>query len=342
MTILKQAVLLCTLLVVLHSPATEGSLAAGINDASSSYAFLLTRFSIISMKLQAQFRFGDLAEMDEISRFEALRKRTFGSHRLQHKFWAFEHVALPSLAAQTRGSEHWTYIVAYSTELPKEWQQKLFDLQQKYSFLHVAPFSVNDTMAWFSEQVAELQLQHGISGVTSNRSVVTVRLDDDDAIAPNMLERLHDLAYLSRLDGRRQLMVSHVRGFQAGYVDGKLRASYYDYAFPTAGMAWIQNDHSFLNADQEKPRAPTVHSAGHHRRIHLKQSLLVEHAANMFVTWVENGINISGRKHDKPNSAALQALYDTFPHIPRERGSLDPAVPRFSPRAVLHSDASNE
>ena len=102
-------------------------------------------------------------------------KTLFAEDRLASKFRAFETLTLPSILSQTWPK--WTWFVYCSTALPPKYYERLCALcaaDPRIKVLQINRFSE------MSRNIAK----------TTTETVITARLDDDDAIHSSVLERI--------------------------------------------------------------------------------------------------------------------------------------------------------
>lgn len=143
----------------------------------------ICRFSYLGFgDWRAQHAGRDGRTNDEI--IEGARQTLFAPLRLEARFATFEHLTLPSLAAQT--DPDFRLIVLTSEELPAPYAARLTALAEHYPFVHLV----------FAPIARASQLVIGIYedlGLTLDQ-VIQFRIDDDDALGKGYIERLRLLA----------------------------------------------------------------------------------------------------------------------------------------------------
>lgn len=134
----------------------------------------IIRFSVLSDGVN------HFAKRRDIS-FEQYAQATLSQKRLSERFYLFEAVTLPSLAAQ-HDSDFLIYVVA-AERLQTPWRERLAGLALQYPFLRLVFAPEKDfTMKTVSGQI--------LSEVDMSQPFVTFRLDDDDAVSMDFIQRL--------------------------------------------------------------------------------------------------------------------------------------------------------
>lgn len=100
---------------------------------------------------------------------------------LQHRFELFEQFCLPSVAAQTRRDFEW--IIYFDEETPDEFKARVEDLRAIFPF---TPYYCG----LFGPEGTPRSIQECFAPQTD--LVLTTRLDNDDAIAKDFVERLRE------------------------------------------------------------------------------------------------------------------------------------------------------
>ena len=127
----------------------------------------------------------------------------FDEERLSYRWYLFEQFSVPALVKNYESVDSFVHFIFYSEELPKSWQEKLFNLASRYPFIKVCPAAavngnIIQTLLYNCEQNDEWE------GVFS-----IARLDDDDILSP------HYATCLSRYlrSGFARFLVSFPRGY---------------------------------------------------------------------------------------------------------------------------------
>lgn len=100
----------------------------------------------------------------------------YSKKRLDEKIKAFTEFTLPSIASQTHIPFKW--YVFYSKQLPKKYKEQLNQAVKQYSYIDLILVKNNNDM------------QKYIKDHSPKNPYITVRIDDDDALAPNYLDIL--------------------------------------------------------------------------------------------------------------------------------------------------------
>ena len=139
--------------------------------------YIFTRFSVLDLKTN---RFASNREFYKSSESEKKRRSLadilFDEHRLDSKFRFFETVTYPSILNQTYKSYIWNIYTA--NDLPKKYKDRLETHRRaNINIIYVHNFP---------------QLErHTRDTIKDKTNFTTMRLDDDDGLFPNFLERLN-------------------------------------------------------------------------------------------------------------------------------------------------------
>lgn len=98
---------------------------------------------------------------------------------LERRFDLFEAYCLPSIAAQEQGQFQW--LIYFDQETPAEFRKRIDRARERVAFepIFVGPFSMSEVAADVQARLA-----------TRLGRIVTTRLDNDDAIANDLLQRI--------------------------------------------------------------------------------------------------------------------------------------------------------
>jgi hypothetical protein len=147
-------------------------------------SYIITRFSIFGWTKQGFQMTSDVNK-------EGYRSKLFSPLRLNHKFNVFEKITLPSILNQT--NINWEWVIYASTFLPEEYQKRLLELTSPH------PKIKCKFIDSFKEFIFEPK---------KCEDYCTLRLDDDDGLAPTFLEKLQPYAE------KKGVIVCHSRGIK--------------------------------------------------------------------------------------------------------------------------------
>jgi hypothetical protein len=157
--------------------------------------YILTRFSIADYSCKGFVQTRALSEAEYLA-------QVFAPSRLDGKFQAFEIMTVPSVLAQTR--TNYTWLIYTSAKLPTPYMERLQALSAKHSQIQIR----------YVESFQ--QMNEDVDREIVGKAITTLRLDDDDGLAPTFLEHLEPYTY------RPNLIVSFPQGkrftIQAGKV----------------------------------------------------------------------------------------------------------------------------
>jgi len=138
---------------------------------------------------------------------EVVMDTLYDMDRLRRRFAYFEQICLPSLAAQT--DQDFTFVVLIGDTLPKRWRTRLKALRRKYPFLHICAVEPLGPL-----QATRRAFRAGASDAIPY--VTGFRLDDDDALACDYIERLRgasdQILKIGWADAETPVMI----GYQSG------------------------------------------------------------------------------------------------------------------------------
>jgi hypothetical protein len=164
-----------------------------------AHHYIITRFSVADYSSKGFVQTRILSE-------SAYLAQLFDSSRLDGKFQAFETMTLPSVNAQTNCN--YTWLLFTSTAMPaayKDRLQRVTSSNPRIRILPVGSFAeMNTAIKSFTEKAT---------------AYTTLRLDDDDGLAPTFLEHLtpYVVPFLSNT------IVSFPRGKRFSLKDGAIQ-----------------------------------------------------------------------------------------------------------------------
>lgn len=136
-----------------------------------------------------------------------LEEMLYDADRMERRFIFFENICLPSLAAQT--DPDFTLVALIADTMPYRWRRRLKDLMETYPFLQVCTLEpagpLNSTRRAFKR------------GWDRQSDFITgFRIDDDDAVAFDYIERTRHIAdtllAIGWADARNPAVVAFHRG----------------------------------------------------------------------------------------------------------------------------------
>ncbi|MCU4655176.1 putative rhamnosyl transferase [Roseibacterium sp. SDUM158016] len=131
----------------------------------------------------------------------------YAPERMRYRFTCFEQICLPSLAAQT--DRDFRLVALVGDMMPIRWRRRLKSLRATYPFLEICAM----------EPVGPLQATRRAFRVGGDEGVPYVtgfRIDDDDAVAVDYVERLRDTADRLLDIGWADAETPAVIGYQTG------------------------------------------------------------------------------------------------------------------------------
>jgi hypothetical protein len=148
-------------------------------------SYIITRFSIFDIN-HKKF------ELNKNRTKKAYMNKLFSPKRLGFKFEVFEKMTLPSVLKQT--NTNWEWIIFTSSYLPEEYKKKILDL--------ISPHK--QITCKFIESFKEFNFEPK----NKEEKFCTLRLDDDDGLAPTFLEKLQIF------ESKKGSIVTTIRGIK--------------------------------------------------------------------------------------------------------------------------------
>lgn len=165
------------------------------------------------------------------------RKILFQSERLERRFTTFEHLTLPSLAAQT--DPDFILLTLSSDELPDAYKARLDALAVRYPFMRVIYRPVGISSKIFNDIYSDMG--HNI------RDVLQFRLDDDDAVSRLYISHIRRFAQgLAKTDDGRNFAITHPSVLYATNVKGTLLLRKRHLVHNSAGQAMRHQEKNVL------------------------------------------------------------------------------------------------
>jgi hypothetical protein len=230
---------------------------------------------------------------------EANRAALYDPARLKRRFHLFEALTLPSLLAQT--DPDFTTAILIGTDFPKEWRTRLADMVKP---LRDARVIALPPMKNFAATKQAIQLS------TSTEShVITIRLDDDDAMSVDCIaeqKRLGPMVLeISGID--TPTIVSFNNGLFLKIADTGNRLFGVIESLPLGiGMGMIA----------PKTVRPTIFSTDH-RQIHTRWNCYTDSVTPHFIRTVhgdnDSGARVYGVQKDYTDTELDQIMADRFP-----------------------------
>ena len=141
------------------------------------------------------------------SDLKALRKTLYAPHRLEHRLFLLEHVVLPCMAAQS--DPDFTLLFVMGDKLPDPWRSRVLALLQTVPQIKPVFLSEGQDM----QKACRTVLRQHVDPTCT--AVAQFRLDDDDAVAFDFIERTRALfdRIGSFFEESNRLGIDFCRGF---------------------------------------------------------------------------------------------------------------------------------
>lgn len=237
---------------------------------------------------------------------DGLQKMLYDPARMAVRFAYLETLVLPSLAAQTDGD--FTCVILAGATLPDQWKDRLRALTDRFPFVQPV----------FLERMGPLPAAKRAFRRSVDESATHVtgfRLDDDDALAVDYIEKTRDRADRLIAGGFAEtpICVAFTRGL------------YWDLHAPQQPFHRFREAYapSLACAMITAPDMPTCVYRYNHRRIASFIPTYLEPGGNEMFVRTQHGTNDSGRSVP-PHAEAIDASEGA--RVLRKRFGLDPAV----------------
>jgi len=146
-----------------------------------AHHYIVTRFSVADYSSKGFVQTRILSE-------SAYLAQLLAPSRLDGKFHAFETMTLPSVNAQT--CQNYTWLLFTSTAMPPAYMDRLRAATASNPRIRILQVDS------FAEMNAAIRSETG-KDKDKGTNYTTLRLDDDDGLAPTFLEHLNPYAYLA-------------------------------------------------------------------------------------------------------------------------------------------------
>lgn len=150
----------------------------------NKHIYIVTRFSLISKNLKGTWLSGK-------GGFDEYVSKIMDNERLKQHFELFEKIALESLLNQKKYdiTKRLTLILLTSEFLPEIYKKKLTEYQIKYPWIKVSYLDENCGLKEYNK-LLEDEVKNLTNLTKTGTLFATVRLDDDDALSINFLQKL--------------------------------------------------------------------------------------------------------------------------------------------------------
>jgi hypothetical protein len=140
----------------------------------------LCRFSFVGRGDWVAYRDRDIDHNNSALR-EDIAEKLYESDRMEKRFFVFENLLLPSLDNQSDGEFH--LLILTSKIMPLEYRDRLSDICKSRKYIKLIFSDATDVNSGFIEDIEVIQSQ-------SKMRPVQFRIDDDDGLASDYIERL--------------------------------------------------------------------------------------------------------------------------------------------------------
>lgn len=243
-------------------------------------------------------------------KFEEYKQRLFDPERLKLHEQLFANVTLPSIVNMSPNPNDFSLLVFTSEDLPKEHLEKLNGLLSPYSWAKAIQLPSNLP----SEKAIHNHFRQELERFNETVLYSTVRIDDDDAIAPyfcNELER-----YLTPvLSG---YCVSFPKGYAGIYESGQFE-SFHPFYEPKIGLGL-----AYINTfDPGSPsnEANNIYDFGGHPKVDQHRPVILDAKKPMYIRSIHSAGDSYGQKK-KERIGSTEDVSDEvkkiFPNIPQK------------------------
>lgn len=204
--------------------------------------YIITRFSIFDYNHHA---FKIQCKCNR----QGYKSRLFSPKRLRHKFNVFEKMTLPSIINQT--NTNWVWYIYASSHMPEEFKSRLISLTKSHSQIRCK----------FIDSFAEFVFAPDKEDINS---YCTMRLDDDDGISANFVEKLQ------KYKDKKGYIITHKCGINFSIVKKKIvYGNEVSYRMGGVGLTVIGDN---------------IYDCGHHMRLksNYREKIICDDTPKMF------------------------------------------------------------
>ena len=140
----------------------------------------LCRFSFVGRGDWTAYR-DPSVDHNSVNLREEIAEKLYESNRMEKRFFVFENLLLPSLDSQSDGEFH--LLILTSKTMPLEYRGRLSDICESRKYITLIFSDATDVNAGFIEEIEKIQSN-------SKMRPVQFRIDDDDGLASDYIERL--------------------------------------------------------------------------------------------------------------------------------------------------------
>ncbi len=226
--------------------------------------------------------------------------KTLDEKRLNQKFILFERICLPSLIRQKR-KNNVLVIIKITNNLPQKWKDRLKKLIQKYKFIIIQEFDAN--IGTYSNSLHNKFLNIYIK--KSTKFIITTRLDDDDALAPNFTR------IISKYINNRNInkIISFPRGY---YLDTRSKHYFLNfYKLIALGLTLIQKKNNYKKFPHGAYSGKHTNWNKHTICIYLHQIMYIRTRHNVNDSHLSHSTKLSLKRGNKN----IRMLMKKFPGI---------------------------
>ncbi len=190
----------------------------------------------------------------------------YSSWRLDQRLFLFEHVFLPSWRAQTDGD--FTLVILIGDQLPETARKRLEQLVEDIPQIVIAAKPEAQKLAHVAKEVT---LSHRPD---SDQHIAEFRLDDDDAVGIDYVERIRTLYSDNQqtVDRQGRFAISFSKGVMLNFRGNSVHAKGVFSKFWTPGLTYVW-----------RANVPTTFSDFKHRRIWSEMTTIVDPTVAMYV-----------------------------------------------------------
>ncbi|WP_026672395.1 glycosyltransferase [Alkalihalobacterium bogoriense] len=270
-----------------------------------THRFIIVRYSMIT-KGGMGWRIGELEG-------RSYKEILFSNERLEMHEKLFREITLPSLLNQRVhfDSKDVTLLVVTSDELPKLYLDRLEDLLAPYSWAKVVQTPGND----FQSSLISAVVKNELTKFTEDVCYATIRLDDDDALSIDFLEKLNN--YIN--PAYSGFVISFGKGYAGVYTEQGKFSNFHKYYYPkiALGMTFINVYDAFTKTVREE-EATIFFRQGRHMSSDKHYRTIVDSRTEMFMRTLHlaSDTNKDYKKIEKIKSGELAEPEEVLKKFP--------------------------
>ncbi|MGQ7242623.1 glycosyltransferase [Salinicola sp. V024] len=253
----------------------------------------ITRFNIVTKESRSWFHGTRNLSLEEAE------NKAFEYHSMKHRVDLLSSFALNTYQHLNSASDTSYGVVVISDNMPKEWKERVYDLVSVVNNVEILEIPVESQ---FKSEVSKYVISR-----FSGRKVFSYRLDDDDVLCGDYVEKIHELFK----DARHKQVICFSDGYQmTRYGENDFRIV--DRNWPNIGLG--------MGVFNLKDDGETILHMGSHGDMEKRHDFISIQGGHHWIRTLHSSNDSKTNRMKSPALTLLEAekvLKDRFPHIDR-------------------------